>query len=286
MLQTQATSGAGPVQGDREMHARFLSHSLPMQPGTVARHLLPDGRTAWIKKAGPRHGRWRYWLMGALAGLLRLGVLRPVPNLGGEAAIAREAQRLRELWALGLRVPEVLAQQADGLLLADLGAPGQAARSLGQEMDQAVAQGAAALLPLWQDGLDAIALVHARGSCLSQAFARNLVRCPDGAIGYIDFEDDPRLALSLAQCQARDWLSYLHATAVLLHEAGALPQAAALWRRRLDQMGPEVRAELRLSAQRMAWMRRLPAQRRWGRDVQRLGAAAQLMALARADQAA
>lgn len=280
MLQTPATRGAGPAHGDRETHALFLSRRLPLQPGTVARHALPDGRTAWIKKAGPRHGRWRYWLMGLLAALLRLGVLRPVPNLGGEAAIAREALRLRELHALGLRVPEVLAQQADGLLLADLGAPGQAAHSLGQEMEQVVPQGAAALLPLWQSGLDAIALVHARGSCLSQAFARNMVRCPDGVIGYIDFEDDPRLALSLTQCQARDWLSYLHATAVLLQEAGALPQAAALWRLRLSALPPEVRAELRLSARRMAWMRRLPTHRRWGRDVQRLGAAALLMGVA------
>lgn len=265
-----------------EMHARFLAQTLPAQAGTVARHLLPDGRTAWIKKAGPRHGRWRYWLMGALAGLLRLGVLRPVPNLGGNAAIAREARRLRELRALGLRVPEVLAQQADGLLLADLGAPDQAARSLGEELERTVARGAPALLPPWQQGLDAIALVHARGSSLSQAFARNLVRCPDGVIGYIDFEDEPLGALSLAQCQARDWLSYLHATAVLLQEAGALAQAAALWRHRLDTLRPEVHAELALSARRMAWMRRLPSDRRWGRDVQRLGAAAQLMALAQA----
>ena len=62
----------------------------------------------------------------------------------------------------------------------------------------------------------AIAAVHARGAYLSQAFARNLMHCPDGVIGFIDFEDDPGETLSIAECQARDWLSYLHSTALPL----------------------------------------------------------------------
>ena len=52
---------------------------------------------------------------------------------------------------------------------------------------------------------------------MMQAFARNLMPCPDGVIGFIDFEDDPGEALSIAECQMRDWLSYLYSTALPLH---------------------------------------------------------------------
>lgn len=43
--------------------------------------------------------------------------------------------------------------------------------------------GPEAVLRLWLQGLRAIELVHNQGTCLSQAFARNLVRCPDGRGG-------------------------------------------------------------------------------------------------------
>ena len=67
--------------------------------------------------------------------------------------------------------------------------------------------------------------MHARDAYLSQAFSRNLMHCPDGGIGFIDFEDDPGATLSLAECQTRDWLSYLHSTALLVHASA--PRAGA-----------------------------------------------------------
>jgi hypothetical protein len=121
-------------------------------------------------------------------------------------------------------VPTVLAQQADGLLISDLGESGRATIVLQERLDQAATAGPAALLAVWREGLAAIAAVHVRGQHLSQAFDRNLVQCPDGVIGYIDFEDDPAEVMTLAECQARDWLSYLHSTAMMLEAAA--PQAA------------------------------------------------------------
>jgi tRNA A-37 threonylcarbamoyl transferase component Bud32 len=259
--------------------AAFLAQSLPAQRRNVARHLLPGGDAVWVKKAGPSHGPWRYWLLDGLARLLRLDVLRPVPNPGGEAAIAQEARRLRTLAALGLRVPAVLAQQPDGLLLADLGTAGLPGQSLWDELASASHLGATAILGPWQDGLSAIGRVHAQGSYLSQAFARNLVRCADGVIGYIDFEDDPLATLPLTHCQARDWLSYLHSTAQLLADAGALQEAAVLWQEQVATASAAVQAELAHGRRRMGWMQRLPVDRRWGGDLQRLGAAARLLAM-------
>ncbi|NMM81227.1 hypothetical protein B2J86_09880 [Acidovorax sp. SRB_14] len=253
-------------------YAAFLRRQLPAQQCNVASYTL-DGEEVWLKKAGPRHGLWRYHALGALAGLARLPVLHPVPNLGGRAAIATEARRLRELGALGLRVPPLLAVHADGLLLRHLGAPGQPTPSLAHEIEAAVVDGPAAVQALWQQGLDALAVVHGAGSCLSQAFARNLVRCPDGVVGYIDFEDDPARTLPLAHCQARDALCYVHSTALSLVQGGALGGARALWARWLAQRPPALRAALDGTVARMGWLRYLPASQRLGRDLQRARAA-------------
>ncbi|MDP9896574.1 tRNA A-37 threonylcarbamoyl transferase component Bud32 [Variovorax boronicumulans] len=261
-----------PAPGD---YAEFLRVTLPKQEKNVASHRLGSERV-WLKKAGPRHGKWGYRVMAAVARMARLDIIKPVPNPGGEAAIATEARRLKQLAAAGLRVPTVLAQQPDGLLISDLGESGRATVVLQERLDQAAAAGPAALLAVWREGLAAIAAVHVRGQHLSQAFDRNLVQCPDGVIGYIDFEDDPAEVMTLAECQARDWLSYLHSTAMMLEAAA--PQAAGQhWHAALATVNEEVRERIANAARRMKWARKLPASRRWGRDTQRVRAVARLL---------
>ena len=253
----------------------FLCSTLPQQaPGVVS--LRIGNERVWLRKAGPRHGRWRYHLLAALARALRLDVLMPVPNPGGDAAITIEAQRLVALRAAGLRVPRLLAQQPGGLLISDLGQSRRATMTLLERLEHAALESPTALLGAWRDGLIAIGLAHQRGQYLSQAFARNLVQCADGVVGYIDFEDDPGATLTLAQCQTRDWLSYLHSTAMLI-EAAAPQAAGALWRAALAADSAEVNARLSQAAQRMRWLRRLPQGRRWGRDTQRVRATARLL---------
>lgn len=257
-------------------YAAFLRDQYALQTPNVASYRL-GSEQVWLKKAGPRHSMARYRVLGLLAWLTRLQVLRPVPNLGGSAAIATEARRLHSLAALGLRVPEVLAQQPEGLLLRHLGRPGEATPSFDGEMQAASAAGPQAVLARWQEGLAALQTVHARGACLSQAFARNLVRCPDGVLGFIDFEDDPLASLPLALCQARDALCYVHSTALYLREAGALPEARAIWAHWLAEQPAALGALLATTAQRLAWLRHLPQDRRWGRDLQRARAAYDLL---------
>lgn len=257
-------------------YAAFLRDQYALQTPNVASYRL-GSEQVWLKKAGPRHSMARYRVLGLLAWLTRLQVLRPVPNLGGSTAIATEARRLHSLAALGLRVPEVLAQQPEGLLLRHLGRPGEATPSFDGEMQAASAAGPQAVLARWQEGLAALQAVHARGACLSQAFARNLVRCPDGVLGFIDFEDDPLASLPLALCQARDALCYVHSTALYLREAGALPEARAIWAHWLAEQPAALSALLATTAQRLAWLRHLPQDRRWGRDLQRARAAYDLL---------
>ena len=281
-------------------HIQFLCETAPLQEQPVARHEL-DGERVWLKKAGPRHARLRFQAQGFAARLVGLDLMRPVASPGGSAAIGIEAGRLEQLARAGIRVPAVLAKTDAALLLSDLGswrstsvrqqacaaAPGSgieravapdpaAGSTLERALDLAPAHDVASLLALWQRGLAAIADVHARDQFLSQAFARNMICCPDGIIGFLDFEDDPGVSLPFAHCQARDWLSYAHSTAARI-EPVERAVALAAWRAALDPGRADVRDSLRQAAQRMGWLAHLPAGRRWGRDTQQVRAAARLL---------
>ena len=262
--------------------ASFLALQCPQQTPLVAHYLLGGllgGQQVWLKKAGQRHGIWGYRVLALIAWLARMPALKPVPNLGGQAAIATEVQRLQTLTAAGVRVPQVLASSADGFLMSHLGVAGQHTPSLAEEIDQA-AQAAQAdrCLALWQEGLDFLASVHARSQCLSQAFARNMVLCADGGIGLIDFEDDPAAHLPLPLCQVRDVLCYVHSTAWILARVQALPQAQAAWQQALAQWSPPLQQALAATQQRLGLLGKLPRSRRLGRDALRLRMAWALLA--------
>ena len=263
--------------------AHFLAQQLPLQQGLVVSYRLGDATQVWLKKAGARHGMWGYRVLGLIARLSCMPVLRPVPNLGGQAAIATEVQRLRSLAAAGVRVPQVLAVMPQGFVMTHLGAAGQHCASLDAEIAYAAqTEQAQGVLDLWLEGLSFLAQIHSQGQCLSQAFARNIVRCADGQLGAIDFEDDPSSALPLALCQLRDVLAYQHSTALYLREVDALKSLDAarhLWQNWLAQAPASLRQNLASTLARMAWLRHLPTDRRWGRDAQRLRAAYDLLAL-------
>ena len=135
-------------------YAAFLRDTLATQPHNLAAYVLTrsDGsqppEQVWLKKAGPHLGAWRATLLGAVARLVRLEALRPVPNPGGRAAIHTEARRLAALHARGLRVPAVLAVQDDALLLRHLGTPGAPTKSLADELYDAARDQPAQVLPL------------------------------------------------------------------------------------------------------------------------------------------
>lgn len=254
----------------------FLDTHALSQPHSVMRY-HQDKETLWVKRAGALNPSWRYRMLGAVAKVLKMPVLAPVPNPGGSVAVATEVRRLQDLQMRGLRVPTALAHSADGFVMRHLGQPGQEVPSLGNEMESAVTRGAAPVLALWKQGLQAVSKVHKAGSCLSQAFARNLVRCPDGVIGYIDFEDDPAAHLPMHVCQARDVLCYAHSTAWILEQAQALPEARKHWAAWVQTMSPSAREVLMHSIARMAWAGRLPMNRKLGRDALRIRMAFELL---------
>ncbi|RYF65258.1 MAG: hypothetical protein EOO29_40890, partial [Comamonadaceae bacterium] len=102
-----------PRTAPRNVYETYLAQHLATQPHNVMAHVL-GAEQIWIKRAGAPHGTGRYRAMAVLAGLLRLPVLRPVPNPGGPAAIATEVRRLQDLAERGIRVPAVVAAQPNG----------------------------------------------------------------------------------------------------------------------------------------------------------------------------
>ena len=170
--------------------------------------------TVWVKCANTSNPSSHYRLLKALAVIMRAPVLQPVPNPGGAQTIATEVRRLRNFAAKGLRAPTVLAATEQAFLMRHLGQRDQEAPTLSQSIERAMEHGPQATLQQWQRGLEGLALVHAQGECLSQAAARNMVCCPDGVIGFIDFEDDPAGTLPLPVCHARDALNYAQSTAL------------------------------------------------------------------------
>lgn len=254
----------------------FLREHVLSQPHSVMRYDL-EHESLWVKRAGALNPAWRYRVLAGTARALGLPVLLPVPNPGGSVAVATEVQRLQDLAQRGLRAPQVLASNADGFVMRHLGHAGQELPSLGNAMEEALPQGSEAVLDLWCQGLQALAAVHRAGTALSQAFARNMVRCPDGVIGYIDFEDDPAGHLPLPVCHVRDALCYVHSTAWILDKAHALPSARGHWQAWVQDMDAAARIELLHTVHRMRWAGWFPLDRKLGRDAQRIRLAYELL---------
>ena len=234
--------------------------------------------TVWVKCANTGNPSSHYRLLKALAVIMRAPVLQPVPNPGGAQTIATEVRRLRNFAAKGLRAPTVLAATEQAFLMRHLGQRDQEAPTLSQSIERAMEHGPQATLQQWQRGLEGLALVHSQGECLSQAAARNMVCCPDGVIGFIDFEDDPAGTLPLPVCHARDALNYAQSTALFLQQAGALEQARQAWQQFVQQLPAEARQVLERTVNKLSWVRFLPRSKRLGRDTLRVLAAYDLLA--------
>ena len=199
-----------------------------------------------------------------LAGLVRSPEIRPVPAPGGAQGQAIELRRLAALGEAGVRVPRVVHVDREFFVMERL-----AGRSLAQRLDARPADAAA----LWEQGLRFLRGVHARGQCLSQASARNLIVTPEG-LAAIDFEDDPLQVLTLEEAQVRDWLLYLQSTVWMLPQAHE--ELLATWER-VAPAGADA-AGMLASVRRMGWMRHLPSKRKpWGRDIVSAQAAAALL---------
>lgn len=202
------------------MFNEFLHATASSQSNSVQSYIC-NNHKVWLKKASKRHGGWIYWPLQWFSRLLGLHMLAPVPNLGGEKSIACEVSRLTQLRQLGINVPELLAADAQALLIKD--AAGDAGEVKQLEGALAEATSSQQRLDLYQHAILAIEQIHAKDTYLSEAFARNILIDQAQNFSFIDFETDPGQYLSLKDCQTRDWLCFIFSTARFF-EMEELPQ--------------------------------------------------------------
>lgn len=167
----------------------------------MVRKLKVAQDNAWLKLYGPT-GRLRGWLNAAwnlLTQCLGIAVLRSPRRYAGADAKSVERRRLAELKSHGARVPTVIGEGKDTLLLTDLGSTfaSQLRQCHDNERRDAMVSRVA----------NALAEVHGRGAYLGQAFPRNITLRGD-EVGFIDFEDDPGDIMSVTEAQARDWVMF------------------------------------------------------------------------------
>lgn len=225
--------------------------------------------SAIVKGQRAARPAWRYRLLNGFARLVGLQGLKAAPAHGGARAQAIEVERLQRLAAAGVAVPRVLHVDDEFFVQSWLG---------DARLDRLLKREGA--LAWWQRGLRTLVDLHARGQYLSQAFARNFIASGD-ALAMIDFEDDPLEVMTLDEAQARDWLAYLHSSALAfrLKPPAAHADCVALLRAELAREREPVRQLVAHTARRLRWVQRLAAGdgRGWRRHVAILQLAVGLM---------
>ncbi|XID75342.1 RIO1 family regulatory kinase/ATPase [Alkanindiges sp. WGS2144] len=257
----------------------FLKQKIKTQQHNIASYTF-NGHTVWIKKASRRHPMWLYRLLGWVMRFLGIQALMPVPNLGGAQAISTEVTRLKELAALGIRVPKVLAHYKHGLMLEDVGNHAQPAQHIDALL--ANAESPSACLELFKLTVRTILEVHQRGAWLSEAFARNILMDESGRLAFIDFEDDPATYMPPVCCYARDWLCFMFSVAARLNHHQIQEVAIDYLKQQLAKEPAATQHLVFTACERLSWLRKLPVQK-LGKDGQRLLATAELLNLMRTE---
>lgn len=217
----------------------------------------------WLKKAAPARGVFRYHALNLFSRLLRLPLLKAVPQPGGNRAIANEISRIHTLASHGVLVPEVIVYDDSWLLIKDIGTSIIKTMKLTSTTQSRRQQ-------LFTACLKAIKNVHSKGQYLSQAFIRNLLLHDEQTmqVAFIDFEDDPLTVMSLSAAQARDVLLLVNSTArFFVNDPAFFTDSIQQFTSGHD---PEMIEALRATANRMQWITRIPFQGLFGHDYQKL----------------
>jgi tRNA A-37 threonylcarbamoyl transferase component Bud32 len=158
-----------------------------------------DGQDAWIKRPEGQRSTFFSGLHRVLSRALPKA-LRPTNAVGGIAALADEAARLRDFHRAGLPVPQVLEETADHIVLADCGAT---LRTHLRGLKDATAR--AHMLDVARDVL---VQVHRSGRAHGRPFVKDMTIGVSGSdIHLLDLEEDPCAHMDLMDAQARDvWL--------------------------------------------------------------------------------
>lgn len=183
-----------------------------------------NGRKIWVKQATRPKATIFHKIQRVLCRLIPIEGFRPTVTEGGATALRHEANRIKELRGAGFLVPDVMGISEDWLILSDLGLT--------------VDRYMCSLGDLTADNVRGVigacgrelARLHTAGQCHGRAKINDFVVAPNGAIGFIDFEEDVS-HLSSAAIQAREiWLFLSGASRYAKIAPDILPVAFAAYR--------------------------------------------------------
>ncbi len=179
-------------------YLQFGQNLTATHPESRTMYGILDGQRIWIKQICPPKARIWHALQKILAAVLRQPILRCTVSPGGPDALAREADRLITFKASGFHVPDVLARNAQMLILSDAGP--QLREWLDKNKDPQARKDAL------KEATRALAAVHKAGMTHGRPYVRDMTW--DGVrIGFLDLEEDPVRVMPLPCGQARDiWL--------------------------------------------------------------------------------
>lgn len=229
----------------------------------IERITTNNGKVFWLKKSAPARGVFRYYALNLFSKLLRVPLLKAVPQKGGQIALDLEVKRINALSKNSILVPEIVAKDKGWILLKDLG------ESIiddfkNNRQDKPRAQ------KLFTHCLVAIKQLHHKGQYMSQGFARNMLKVSNEPveIGFIDFEDDPLTVMNLAQAQARDLILFINSTARFFVKDRKFFQHQI--HKFLDGHNLDVISNIKKTNDSLLWVTKLPFQKALGHDYQKL----------------
>ncbi|MCF6288688.1 MAG: hypothetical protein L3J53_05555 [Proteobacteria bacterium] len=228
----------------------------------IERIKTPTGDVYWLKKSAPARGVFRYYALNFFSKLLKVPLLKAVPQKGDQIALDIEAKRIATLQKNGVLVPKLIAKNPGWILLGNLG------ESIIDDFKQNQ-HNTPRVQKLFADCLDAIKQLHEKGQYMSQGFARNMLKVSTNPvkIGFIDFEDDPLTVMSLAQAQARDLILFINSTArFFIQDLEFLQQQIHTF---LDGHDPKVINNIKKTNKNLLWLTNLPLQKILGHDYQK-----------------
>jgi tRNA A-37 threonylcarbamoyl transferase component Bud32 len=199
-----------------------LLRAMMQSDGRVQRLEL-KGRAVWIKRQGSKIMPPLVAVQGFFAGLFRIPVLRPSPQLSPEAMQAREIARIRAFAEAGFAVPTIVYSSSTAMVMSDVGPTIDRRMKVLRRAD-----------PTAHDALlvqvaDALGRVHAAGLSHGRPHVRDFF-LEDDEVGFMDFEEDPASVMPLAVAQARDVLLYfLVVTSLAVHAEETCPAALKAW---------------------------------------------------------
>ena len=242
----------------------FLKKNALKQEKSVQSYKI-NHQKIWLKKASQRHSTWIYLPLQWCSKLLGLSMLAPVPNRGGEEAIACEISRIQALKKLDIHVPDILAYQNNAFILKDASLNGEPVTQLDHALS--IQETTEQRLALFSNTTKALENIHQENSYLSEAFARNILVDTDQKFSFIDFETDPGQYLSLKDCHTRDWLCFIFSTAHCF-EKHELNQAAKVLVNTLE-LTPDVFNDICRVGRKITWLLKLKPEK-LGSDGKRL----------------